>query len=91
MFDAGLAIFDVQRRPGHHSPVLTQGIYTHLMRVRYDDGRQMMETYIQRFLAVMLVSNLPLQHGRATAFTNVIIFDVGRHGASVVEGCQTRS
>jgi hypothetical protein len=28
---------------------------------------------------------------RSIAFTNVIIFDVGRHGASVVEGCQTRS
>lgn len=32
MFDAGLTIFDVQRRLGHHSPVLTQEIYTHLMR-----------------------------------------------------------
>jgi len=51
MFDAGLTIFDVQRRLGHHSPVLTQEIYTHLMRERYDEGRQMMEKYIQRFMA----------------------------------------
>ena len=43
MFDAGLTIFDVQRRLGHHSPVLTQEIYTHLMRERYDEGRRTME------------------------------------------------
>jgi integrase len=46
MFDAGLTIFDVQRRLGHHSPVLTQEIYTHLMRERYDEGRKTMEDYI---------------------------------------------
>jgi hypothetical protein len=50
MFDAGLRIFDVQRRRGHNSPVLTQEIYTHLMRERYDEGRKTMETYIQRVM-----------------------------------------
>jgi integrase len=50
MFDAGLTIFDVQRRLGHHSPVLTQEIYTHLMRERYDEGRQTREEYIQRVM-----------------------------------------
>jgi integrase len=50
MFDAGLTIFDVQRRLGHHSPVLTQEIYTHLMRERYDEGRKTMEDYIQRVM-----------------------------------------
>jgi integrase len=39
MFDAGLTIFDVQRRLGHRSPVLTQEIYTHLMRERSDERR----------------------------------------------------
>jgi hypothetical protein len=43
MFDAGLTIFDVQRRLGHHSPVLAQEIYTHLIRERYDEGRKTME------------------------------------------------
>lgn len=50
MFDAGLTIFDVQQRLGHHSPVLTQEIYTHLMRERYDEGRKTMEAYIQRIM-----------------------------------------
>jgi integrase len=50
MFDAGLTIFDVQRRLGHHSPVLTQEIYTHLMRERYDEGRKTMEDYIRRVM-----------------------------------------
>jgi integrase len=50
MFDAGLTIFDVQRRLGHHSPVLTQEIYTHLMRERYDEGRKTMEAYMRRVM-----------------------------------------
>ncbi len=50
MFDAGLTIFDVQQRLGHHSPVLTQEIYTHLMRERFDEGRKTMETYIRRVM-----------------------------------------
>ena len=50
MFDAGLTIFDVQRRLGHHSPVLTQEIYTHLMRERYDEGRRVMEEYIAKVM-----------------------------------------
>lgn len=51
MFDAGLTIFDVQRRLGHHSPVLTQEIYTHLMRERYDEGRKTMEAYMRRVMS----------------------------------------
>jgi integrase len=47
MFDAGLTIFDVQRRLGHHSPVMTAEVYTHLMRERFDAGRQLMEDYIR--------------------------------------------
>jgi integrase len=50
MFDAGLTIFDVQQRLGHHSPVLTQEIYTHLMRERYDEGRKTMEDYIRQVM-----------------------------------------
>jgi integrase len=50
MFDAGLTIFDVQRRLGHHSPVLTQEIYTHLLRERYDEGRKTMENYIRQVM-----------------------------------------
>jgi hypothetical protein len=30
--------------------VLTQEIYTHLMRERYDEGRKTMEAYIQRVM-----------------------------------------
>jgi len=45
MFDAGLTIFDVQRRLGHHSPVMTAEVYTHLMRDPYEEGRTLMETY----------------------------------------------
>jgi integrase len=48
MFDAGLTIFDVQQRLGHHSPTLTAEIYTHLMRERYEEGRQVMEDYMRR-------------------------------------------
>lgn len=29
VFDAGLTIFDVQQRLGHHSPTLTAEVYTH--------------------------------------------------------------
>jgi integrase len=47
MFDAGLTIFDVQQRLGHHSPNLTAEIYTHLMRERYDEGRKAMEEYMR--------------------------------------------
>ena len=48
MFDAGLTIFDVQRRLGHHSPVLTAEVYTHLMRERFNEGRKRLEDYIAR-------------------------------------------
>jgi hypothetical protein len=48
MFDAGLTVFDVQRRPGHHSPVMTDEAYTHPMRDRYDEGRVCMEAYMTR-------------------------------------------
>ena len=47
MFDAGLTIFDVQQRLGHHSPTLTAEVYTHLMRERHLHGRQLMEQYMQ--------------------------------------------
>jgi integrase len=50
MFDAGLTIFDVQRRLGHHSPVMTAEVYTHLMRERFDVGRHLMEDYIRAHL-----------------------------------------
>lgn len=46
MFDAGLTIFDVQQRLGHHSPTLTAEVYTHLMRERHNEGRQLMEAYM---------------------------------------------
>ncbi len=48
MFDAGLTIFDVQQRLGHHSPTVTAEIYTHLMRERYDEGRKAMEEYMRK-------------------------------------------
>lgn len=48
MFDAGLTIFDVQRRLGHHSPVMTAEVYTHLMRERYEEGRVQMENYMNK-------------------------------------------
>jgi integrase len=47
MFDAGLSIFEVQQRLGHHSPNLTAEVYTHLMRERYDEGRTVMERYMR--------------------------------------------
>lgn len=46
MFDAGLTIFEVQQRLGHKSPTLTAEIYTHLMRERFEEGRNKMELYM---------------------------------------------
>jgi len=46
MFDAGLTLFDVQRRLGHRSPTMTAEVYTHLMRERYEEGRAVMERYM---------------------------------------------
>jgi integrase len=51
MFDAGLTIFDVQQRLGHHSPTLTAEVYTHLMRERHAEGRRLMEDYMLRTAA----------------------------------------
>lgn len=48
MFDAGLTLFDVQRRLGHRSPLMTAEVYTHLMRERYEEGRLRMEEYMLR-------------------------------------------
>lgn len=48
MFDAGLTLFDVQRRLGHKSPLMTAEVYTHLMRERYEEGRVRMEEYMRR-------------------------------------------
>jgi integrase len=46
MFDAGLTIFEVQQRVGHKSPTMTAEVYTHLMRERFNEGRNRMETYM---------------------------------------------
>ena len=46
MFDAGLTLFEVQQRLGHRSPTLTAEIYTHLMRERFEEGRNVMERYM---------------------------------------------
>jgi integrase len=46
MFDAGLTIFEVQQRLGHRSPTMTAEVYTHLMRERYEEGREKMENYM---------------------------------------------
>ena len=46
MFDAGLTLFEVQQRLGHKSPTLTAKIYTHLMRERFEEGRDRMEAYM---------------------------------------------
>lgn len=48
MFDAGLTLFDVQRRLGHRSPIMTAEIYTHLMRERAEEGRRLVEEYMDR-------------------------------------------
>lgn len=50
MFDAGLTIFDVQRRLGHHSPTMTAEVYTHLLRERYEEGKTRMEEYMARVM-----------------------------------------
>lgn len=47
MFDAGLTLFEVQQRLGHKSPTMTAEVYTHLMRERFDEGRQRMENYMR--------------------------------------------
>lgn len=46
MFDAGLTLFDVQQRLGHKDPNLTAKIYTHLMRERFEEGRERLEAYM---------------------------------------------
>jgi len=46
MFDAGLTLFEVQQRLGHKDPTLTARVYTHLMRERFDEGRQRLEEYM---------------------------------------------
>jgi integrase len=46
MFDAGLTLFEVQQRLGHKDPTMTARVYTHLMRERFDEGRQRMEEYM---------------------------------------------
>jgi len=51
MFDAGLTIFDVQQRLGHHSPAMTAEVYTHLMRERHAEGRLLMEAYMRKTMA----------------------------------------
>jgi integrase len=48
MFDAGLTIFEVQQRLGHKSPTMTAEVYTHLMRERFEEGKQRMEEYMSR-------------------------------------------
>jgi integrase len=47
MFDAGLTLFEVQQRLGHKSPAMTAEVYTHLMRERFDEGRQRLEDYME--------------------------------------------
>jgi integrase len=46
MFDAGLTLFEVQQRLGHKSPTLTAKVYTHLMRERFEEGRERLEAYM---------------------------------------------
>ena len=46
MFDAGLTLFEVSQPLGHKSPMLTAEMCTHMMRERFDEGRQRMETYM---------------------------------------------
>jgi len=46
MFDAGLTLFEVQQRLGHRSPTLTAEVYTHLMRERFEEGREKLEEYM---------------------------------------------
>ncbi len=51
MFDAGLTIFDVQQRLGHHSPTVTAEVYTHLMRKRHAEGRRLIADYMGKTMA----------------------------------------
>ena len=51
MFDADLTLFDVQQRLGHKDPAMTARVYTHLMRERYNEGRQRLEDYMTRMRA----------------------------------------
>ena len=44
--DAGLTMFEVQQRVSHKDPTLTARVYTHLMRERFDEGRQRLEGYM---------------------------------------------
>jgi len=46
MFDAGLTLFEVQQRLGHKDPAMTARVYTHLMRERFDEGRDRLEAYM---------------------------------------------
>ncbi len=46
MFDADMTLFEVQQRLGHKSPTLTARVYTHLMRERFDEGRERLERYM---------------------------------------------
>jgi integrase len=48
MFDSGMTLFEVQQRLGHKDPTLTARVYTHLMRERFDEGRQRLEDYMTR-------------------------------------------
>jgi hypothetical protein len=41
-----LTLFEVQQRLGHKSPTMTAEVYTHLMRERFDEGRERMEAYM---------------------------------------------
>jgi site-specific recombinase XerD len=46
MFDAGLTLFELQQRLGHKDPNLTARIYTHLMRERFEEGRERLENHV---------------------------------------------
>lgn len=56
MFDAGLTLFEVQQRLGHKDPAMTARVYTHLMRERYDEGRQRLEDYMTKMRSAELRS-----------------------------------
>jgi hypothetical protein len=47
MFDAGPTLFEVQQRLGHRRPSLTPQVYTHLMRERFEEGREKREDGMQ--------------------------------------------
>jgi integrase len=46
MFNAGPTWFEVQQRLGHRSPTLTATVSTHLMRERFEEGREKLEGYM---------------------------------------------